>query len=201
MSVANGTISLQDFARCGRWSGRSRQAKGGPMTRSVEAARRRRRTGKRKTKDTGAMPRSGEPRCPRLTRRSTGHTDRPRLRGLSRKQRAQRIARERHSRHLHSDSMKITHVPSSEQIEAAANQRIERRRDTGRALVEVATQLQNAHTEVDKLTAQYADVYRDATTDAWTVKELSAQGLPAPDQPVRRRRRSRSEVQTESVQS
>ena len=148
------------------------------------------------------MPRSGEPRCPRLTRRSTGHTDRPRLRGLHYVPNAGlSTARERHSRHLHSNTMKITHVPSSEQIEAAANQRIERRRDTGRALVDVATQLHNAQIEVDKLTAQYADVYRDATTDAWTVKELSAQGLPAPDQPVRRRRRSRSEVQTEGVQS
>lgn len=89
-------------------------------------------------------------------------------------------------------SLKITQLPSSEQIDAAANERIERRRDTGRALVEVATQLQQAQSEVDKLTSQYADVFRDATTDAWTTKELAAQGLPAPDQPVVRRRRRKN---------
>ena len=86
-------------------------------------------------------------------------------------------------------SIRISNLPSSEQIEAAANDRIDRRKSTGRALIEVASQLQHAQVEVEKLTKQYADVYKDATTDAWTVKELAAQGLPSLDQPVRRRRR------------
>lgn len=130
----------------------------------------------------------------RLTRRCTGHTVRPRLRGPApaRAQKRNHLATVTPPTYTQTMSLKITQLPSNEQIDAAANQRIQRRRDTGRALVEVATQLQQAQSEVEKLTAQYSDVYRDATTDAWTTKELAAQGLPTPVQPVVRRRRRKN---------
>ena len=89
-------------------------------------------------------------------------------------------------------TMKINQLPSNEQIDAAANERIERRRNTGRALVGIASQLQQAQQDVEKFAGLYAEAFVEATTEAWTVKELAAQGLPSPDQPVRRRRQKRT---------
>lgn len=90
--------------------------------------------------------------------------------------------------------MKLNELPTDDEIDAAANQRIERRRETGRRLMKIARELRDAQQQVEHLTKQYSDAYREATEDAWTPQELSATGLPAPAQ--RRRARRKASVTT-----
>ena len=92
---------------------------------------------------------------------------------------------------LRNMTIKITELPSDHQIEEAAAQRIQRRRETGKTLVDVARQLQDAQSRVEELTREYEDAYKEATTDAWTTTELTANGIPAPTSPVRRQRGGR----------
>jgi len=98
-------------------------------------------------------------------------------------------------------TIKITELPSDHQIEEAAAQRIQRRRETGKNLVDIARQLQEAQGRVDELSKTYADAYKEATTDAWTTAELAANGIPAPTAPVRRQRGGRRRQKTAPAQS
>ena len=97
-------------------------------------------------------------------------------------------------------TVKISKLPSDDQIEEAALQRIEKRRETGKALVNIARQLQEAQSRVADLTAAYEKAYRNATTDAWTTSELAANGIPSPAAPVRRQRGGRRKASTSSSQ-
>lgn len=87
-------------------------------------------------------------------------------------------------------TLRLSDVPTDEQIEAAANERIDRRRTTGQKLAMIARKLQEAQNEVTRLASEYEKAYKDATTDAWTPKELTANGLPAPLGPRRRNKDS-----------
>ena len=98
-------------------------------------------------------------------------------------------------------TIKIAELPSDQQIEEAAAQRIQRRRETGKTLVDIARQLQEAQSQVDELTKTYESAYKEATTDAWTVAELTANGIPAPTSPVRRQRGGRRRPKTATNQS
>ena len=103
-----------------------------------------------------------------------------------------------------SETFKLSDVPSFEAIESAAQQRIQRRQETGRRLVEIAQNLKEAQTQVEVLTRQYADAYSDATTDAWSAAELSENGLPDPASrsvPKRRQRRTSATAKSTSSKS
>ena len=93
--------------------------------------------------------------------------------------------------YTHNMTIKIVELPSDQQIEEAAAQRIQRRRETGKTLVAIARQLQDAQVRVDELTTAYEQAYKDATTDAWTTTELTASGIPSPSTPITRKRGGR----------
>lgn len=98
-------------------------------------------------------------------------------------------------------SIKFTEIPTLEEIDSAAQERIARRQQTGRDLIEVAAKLKEAQLNVELLTKQYADAHRAATKDAWSVEELQSQGLPAPvlrKRPQRRRRSGTDKKQPDS---
>lgn len=79
-----------------------------------------------------------------------------------------------------STPVKLTDLPSTEQLEKAVNMLLDRRRETGTQLLAAASQLRDASQRVEELTTAYTQAYRDATTNAWTKDELGAQGLPCP---------------------
>lgn len=88
-------------------------------------------------------------------------------------------------------TIKLNELPSDDQIERAANQKVDRRRETGQRLIKIGRELLTAQEEVERLTREYSEAYRAATSDAWSAQELSANGIPAPSVTTRRVRGGR----------
>ncbi|MFZ2173754.1 MAG: hypothetical protein WAW17_06895 [Rhodococcus sp. (in: high G+C Gram-positive bacteria)] len=78
-------------------------------------------------------------------------------------------------------------TPTEADIEALANNQVQRRIETGKKVAATLAELTAARTSVASLEAKYKDEYSAALDSSWTAKELSSLGIE-PLKPKRARR-------------
>lgn len=89
--------------------------------------------------------------------------------------------------------IKFKELPSTEDLERAAEELQEQRKMTAAALLEAAHELQKAQREVEVRQAAYAAAWKSATAGSWDSSELTRQGFPKPTvtrTPTRRRKQT-----------
>lgn len=87
--------------------------------------------------------------------------------------------------------IKFKELPSTEELERAAEERQNRRKETAAALLDAAHELQSAQREVETRQAAYAAAWKQAVSGAWESTELTRQGFPKPTSSRTPNRRTR----------
>ena len=82
-------------------------------------------------------------------------------------------------------------TPTEADIEALANNQVQRRIETGKKVAATLTELTSARATVAALEDKYKDEYSAALDSSWTAKELASIGIE-PLKPKRTRRAAKS---------